>query len=87
MTSPSRNPARPLLYLLALLLLASLACRVGEVLNRDPLATAGIDRQTTLLLSGSQPQTLDPALTRGDAGGPLGHIFGGLVRLSPDLEA
>jgi oligopeptide transport system substrate-binding protein len=86
MTSPSKNPARPLLYLLALLFLTSVACRLGEVLNRDPLAVAGIDRQSTLLLSGSQPPTLDPALTRGDAGGQLGHIFGGLVRLSPDLE-
>jgi oligopeptide transport system substrate-binding protein len=84
--SYSRLPAPPpqlwLLFCLAGLLLTAVACRLGEVLNR----AEELDRQNTLLLSGSQPQTLDPALTRGDAGGPLGHIFGGLVRLSPGLE-
>ena len=80
------RPNRRSLGLIALFILVLLACRLGEVLNGDPLTSAGIDRQNALLLSGSQPQTLDPALTRGDAGGPLGHIFGGLVRFSPDLE-
>jgi oligopeptide transport system substrate-binding protein len=85
-TTTITQPNSRLLGLIALVILALLACRLGEVLNGDPLLPAGIDRQNALLLSGSQPQTLDPALTRGDAGGPLGHIFGGLVRLSPDLE-
>ncbi len=73
------------LILSSLLLLTTTACRLAELLDVRPLTTTGLDRQTTLLLSGSQPQTLDPALTRGDASGPLGHVFGGLVRLSPDL--
>jgi oligopeptide transport system substrate-binding protein len=79
----TRYPIWPLCFMM-LLFLSSLACRVGEVLDRG-LLSDGLDRQETLLLSGSQPQTLDPALTRGSAGGPLGHIFGGLVRLSPEL--
>jgi len=85
-TTTTTQPNPRLLGLIALVILALLACRLGEVLSGDPLVPAGIDRQNALLLSGSQPQTLDPALTRGDAGGPLGHIFGGLVRLSPHLE-
>ena len=71
--------------LMLLVMLVALACQLGEVLNRHASLPGGIDRQNALLLSGRQPQTLDPALTRGDASGPLGHIFGGLVRLSPDL--
>lgn len=73
------------LGLMLLVMLVALACQLGEVLNRHASLPEGIDRQNALLLSGRQPQTLDPALTRGDASGPLGHIFGGLVRLSPDL--
>lgn len=40
----------------------------------------------TVTLSSGQPRTLDPALTFGDAGGPIGLIFSGVVTLDQNLQ-
>jgi len=48
----------------------------------------GLPRQQTLVLSGFDPvsASLDPALTHGGAGGYVGLLFSGLVRLGPQLQ-
>jgi ABC-type transport system substrate-binding protein len=46
----------------------------------------GTDPAETVYLLGSQPQTLDPALTHSGPAGPLGHIFSGLVQLDTSLQ-
>jgi oligopeptide transport system substrate-binding protein len=45
----------------------------------------GVDRTNALFLADSEPDTLDPALWQGDAGGVIGDLFSGLVQLGPDL--
>jgi oligopeptide transport system substrate-binding protein len=48
----------------------------------------GLDRSKTLVLMGGDPypEDLDPARTEGAAAGYIGHIFSGLVRLSPQMQ-
>jgi ABC-type transport system substrate-binding protein len=48
----------------------------------------GLDRSDTLVMLGGDPapEDLDPALTLSGAGGYVGLLFSGLVRLSPTLE-
>lgn len=46
----------------------------------------GISRQNALFLWGSQPHTIDPALTLSRAGGYIDHIFSGLVTLDENLQ-
>jgi oligopeptide transport system substrate-binding protein len=46
----------------------------------------GISRQNALFRWGSQPHTIDPALTHGGAGGWIGAIFSGLVTLDENLQ-
>ncbi len=48
----------------------------------------GLDRQQTLIQLGGDPdpEDLDPALAQGSADEYVGHLFSGLVRLSPQLK-
>ena len=48
----------------------------------------GVNRSEALVLLGDIPQAkdLDPARTTGSASGYTGHLFSGLVRLSPQLQ-
>lgn len=43
-------------------------------------------REDTIFLSGSQPRTMDPALTLGGPGGALGHVFSGLTTIDTNLQ-
>lgn len=65
---------------IALVLLLSLACQISGLPSAN-----GRQRQNSLYLDGSQPQTLDPALTHGGPAGELGHIFSGLVSLDQQM--
>ena len=67
--------------LLCLILLTSCSLVTGLTLN-----SAEITPATTITLASSQPRTLDPARTLGDAGSAVGHIFSGLVVLDQNLE-
>lgn len=82
------------LLLVAALALFSFACNLLNPSARsNPAAPYGVEREESLYLVGSQPRTLDPALTHGGPAGPLGHIFSGLVnfdtqlQIEPDLAA
>ena len=66
-----------LMILLAMMFLF-LGCQLSEL-------TAGSAGEEITLSSG-QPRTLDPALTIGGPGGPIGHIFNGLVTLDTNLQ-
>lgn len=48
----------------------------------------GLDREKTLVLMGDEPfpEDLDPARMTDSAAHYVGHIYSGLVRLSPDLQ-
>jgi ABC-type transport system substrate-binding protein len=73
------------LLALPLVVLALLACNALTQVS-NPAAIYGVDRDEAIFLTGSQPQTLDPALTYAGPSGPLGHIFSGLVTLDPALQ-
>lgn len=75
---------RRLLFLLlggALLLLSCQLLNIGQ-----PGGVAGVERDDALFLVGGQPETMDPARTRGGPDSPLGHIFSGLVTLDTQLQ-
>lgn len=72
------------LVLLAAIL--SFACNLSGGSVQNPAASYGVDRNDSLFLVGSQPQTLDPAITRSGASDPVGSIFSGLVTLDTDLQ-
>lgn len=64
-----------------------LACQLFSGASPSSLSDKyGVDPQETIFLVDGQPRTLDPALTLGGPGGPLGHIFSGLVTLDTDLQ-
>ena len=64
-----------------------LACNLsGGSSIENPAAGYGVDRENALYMVGGQPQTLDPATTRGGASGPVGSIFSGLVALDTNLQ-
>lgn len=71
-------------------LVLSLACAtVDKVLidpGDSPSTNGEMDRDGVVRLVGGQPTTMDPALTHGGAGGPLGSIFSGLVVLDTGLQ-
>lgn len=48
----------------------------------------GLERERTLVLLGGDPypEDLDPAKASGSASGYIGHLYSGLVRLSPSLQ-
>lgn len=79
-----------MILLLMTWILPSIACSLTDDPGRDRASSLPedleVDRQSAVFLSGGQPRTLDPALTRGSAGGPIGAIFSGLVTLDPDLQ-
>jgi oligopeptide transport system substrate-binding protein len=50
------------------------------------LRTYDVDRNTALVLEGSEPYDLDPATTEEGAAGYVGHLFRGLVMLDTDLR-
>lgn len=52
----------------------------------NPAAAYGVQRESALFLSGGQPDTLDPATAHSSAGGIVGHLFNGLVMLTPTLQ-
>lgn len=73
--------SRALLFIIHFSLLIFLtAC--GDSLSR----TYNVEKSTSIFLASGQPRTLDPATTFGDAAGPIGHIYSGLVTLNPQLE-
>jgi len=45
-----------------------------------------VDRNTALILAGSEPYDLDPATTESSAGGYMGYLFSGLVRFNTELQ-
>jgi oligopeptide transport system substrate-binding protein len=59
-----------------------------ESISLNPSTLFGIDRNQAVVQLGYDPQPmhLDPALTTGSAEGYIGHLFSGLVRLSPALQ-
>lgn len=77
------------LFLVACAALLLLGCRLSSVLtpgDGSNLRAYGVDRNSAIVLSGSQPRTLDPALTLSGPDSALGHIFSGLVILDPNLQ-
>ena len=58
--------------------------QIGDVVERLPIPQS--NSQSAVTLSSGQPRTLDPARTLGDAAGPIGHIFSGLVTLDQSLQ-
>ena len=72
---------------LSLLLLWTLSCQaVSGLPGLLAGERHGYDLAETVYLMGSQPETLDPALTHGGPSGPIGHIFSGLVQLDTSLQ-
>ena len=61
-----------------------LSCKLAERALQS--GTAVLNPSGTIRLLGSQPRTMDPALTHSGPAGPLGHIFSGLVSLDADLQ-
>jgi oligopeptide transport system substrate-binding protein len=72
---------------LALLVVAGwlLSCGLIDVLVQQTAVT-DIPRDDAIFLVGGQPETMDPALTRGGPDSPLGHIFSGLTTLDTALQ-
>jgi oligopeptide transport system substrate-binding protein len=71
-------------YLFALVWLL-FGCQLTSLLPGGT-AVSGVNRDDALYLVGGQPQTLDPALTRGGPDSALGHIFSGLTTLDTTLQ-
>jgi oligopeptide transport system substrate-binding protein len=70
-----------------LLGLLTLNCQaVAEVSSLLSSSRFGHDPAETVYLMSGQPRTLDPALTHSGPGGPVGHIFSGLVQLDTELQ-
>ena len=66
-----------------------LGCGLSSIATTEGarrLVAEGVDRKDAIILTGSQPRTLDPATTLGGPDGPLGHIFSGLVTLDTSLQ-
>ncbi len=78
-----RNKLLPFLFL-AIFFVFGCNLAAGSVEN--PAEKYGVDRENALFMVGGQPQTLDPATTRGGAAGAVGGIFSGLARLDTDLQ-
>ncbi len=76
------NKRIPIFILAAVFLL--LSCNFANQLLEG--GTAVTDPEGAVRLQGSQPRTLDPALTLSGPSGALGHIFSGLVALDTDLQ-
>jgi oligopeptide transport system substrate-binding protein len=60
-----------------------LAARSLRIEPADPIQ---VSRDTALVLSSSEPPTLDPALTHYGPEGLVGDLFSGLVALDPDMQ-
>ncbi len=84
------SQAKKALLLLFVFMMPVLACssigQLSGLANGDPVAQHDVDRDQSIVLIGSQPRTLDPALTHGGPSGPIGSIFSGLVTLDPNLQ-
>jgi ABC-type transport system substrate-binding protein len=78
-----RNKSLPFLFLAVFLVFG---CNLVAGSVENPAAEYGVDRENALFMVGGQPQTLDPATTRGGASGAVGAIFSGLARLDTDLQ-
>ncbi len=78
------------LVFLALTILFVMACnsvnRVITGAGNGLAADYDINNENAVMLSGGQPQTLDPAKTHSGASGPIGGIFSGLVTLDTNLQ-
>lgn len=68
-----------------LLLITALIALTGcsELTSTGPY---GVNRDASIVLASGQPNGLDPATGHSGAGGPVGHIFSGLVTLDIDLQ-
>ncbi len=79
---------RPLwMWSLASLVIWLTGCQLlQETRVRNPAAAYGVRRESAIFLSSGQPDTLDPAKAHSSAGGIVGHIFNGLVTLTPNLQ-
>ncbi|MCO5193994.1 MAG: peptide ABC transporter substrate-binding protein [Anaerolineae bacterium] len=74
--------SRRLATLIVVVLIVLVGC--GELSgNSGPY---GVNRDKSVVLASGQPNGLDPATTHSGAGGPIGHIFSGLVTLDTDLQ-
>ncbi len=62
-----------------------LSCQLADVAQQQT-AVANIPRDDAIFLVGGQPETMDPALTRGGPDSPLGHVFSGLTSLDTHLQ-
>ncbi len=62
-----------------------IGCGVIQEVSQNSAEYLQSSAETTINLASSQPRTLDPARTHGDAGGVVGHIFSGLVVLDQNL--
>lgn len=75
---------------LATAVFLSLSCQLSTRLLQSgatgALRSHGVDRASAVVLSGSQPRTLDPARTYGGPDDALGAIFSGLVTLNQQLQ-
>lgn len=81
------QPRRSLLPLFTLLGFLTLNCQaVSQLPSLFSETRFGYDPAETVYLMSGQPRTLDPALTHGGPGGPVGHIFSGLVQLDTGLQ-
>jgi oligopeptide transport system substrate-binding protein len=77
---PSRTPA--------VFLTNTVVPRVSPTPGEFVTEAFGLSRAETLVLLGQPPSaaSLDPAVTTGGADGYVGHLYSGLVRLSPALQ-
>jgi ABC-type transport system substrate-binding protein len=76
-------------FLLLVIPFLLLSCQLSSIVTTEAarrLASEGVDHNDAVLLTGSQPRTLDPATTLGGPDGPIGHIFSGLVSLDTNLQ-
>ncbi len=81
--------SRRSLFLLSAITFLLLGCGLSSIATTEGarrLVAEGVDRKDAIILTGSQPRTLDPATTLGGPDGPLGHIFSGLVTLDTSLQ-
>ncbi len=77
---------RGLLATTAVFLFLSCQLATRFLAGGDLLRSEGVERANAIVLSGSQPRTLDPARTHGGPDDALGAIFSGLVTLDQQLQ-
>ena len=69
-----------------LLVTACARSESGSSSSGQSWQSIGVNPSEAIMLTGSQPLTMDPALTLGGPDSPLGHVFSGLVMLDTALQ-